>query len=74
MNDLNKPKIPSPYIGTKTQGFIPDIFIQDSFSKDDERLWLSLSPGRWSRTLWLNISQGYCVHLLKLWEVDFFPS
>ena len=48
---LNKTKIPSPYIGTKTQGFIPDIFIQDSFSKDDERLWLSLSPGRWSRTL-----------------------
>ena len=74
MNDLSKPKIPSPYIETKTQGFITDIFIQDSFSKDDERLWLPLSPGRWSRTLWLNISQGYWVHLLKLWEEDFFPS
>ena len=46
MNDLNKPKIPSPYIGTKIQGVIPDIFIQDSFSKDDERLWVPLSPGR----------------------------
>ena len=51
MNYLNKTKIPSPYIETKTQGFITDIFIQDSFSKDDGRLWLSLSPGRWSRTL-----------------------
>ena len=38
MNDLNKPKIPSPYIRTKTQGVIPYIFIQDSFSKDHERL------------------------------------
>ena len=66
MNYLNNTKIPSPYIGTKTQGFIPDIFIQDSFSKDDERLWLPLSPGRWSRTLWLNISQGYWVHLTKV--------
>ena len=46
MNYLNKTKIASPYIGTKTQGFITD-----SFSKDDERLWLPLSPGRWSRTL-----------------------
>ena len=51
MNYLNNTKIPSPYIETKTQGFIPDIFIQDSFSKDDERFWLPLSPGRWSRTL-----------------------
>ena len=31
MNDLNKPKIPLPYIGTKTQGVILDIFIQYSF-------------------------------------------
>jgi len=38
MNDLNKTKISSPYIGTKTQGFILDIFILDSFSKDEERL------------------------------------
>ena len=51
MNYLNKTKIPSLYIGTKTQRFIRNIFIQDSFSKDDERLWLPLSPGRWSRTL-----------------------
>ena len=46
MNYLNKTKIPSPYIKTKIQGFITNIFIQDSFLKDDERLWLPLSPGR----------------------------
>ena len=66
MNDLNKPKRPSPYIGTKAQGVIPDIFIENSFSKDDERLWVPLSPGRWSRPLCLNISQGYWVHLTKV--------
>ena len=49
MNYLNNTKIPSPYIGTKTRGLIPDIFIQDNFSKDDERLWLPLSPDRWSK-------------------------
>ena len=66
MDDIKKPKIPLPYNGPKPQGAIPDIFIQDSFSKDDERLWVPLSPGRWSRPLCFNISQGYWVHLTKV--------
>ena len=57
MDDIKKPKIPLPYNGPKPQGAIADIFIQDSFSKDDERLWVPLSPGRWSRPLCFNISQ-----------------
>ena len=43
MNDLTKLKIPPPYSGPKPQGTIPDIFIQDSFSRDDERMWISFS-------------------------------
>ena len=35
MNDFTTPKIPPPYIRPKPQGAIPDIFIQNSFSKDD---------------------------------------
>ena len=46
MDDIIKPKIPSPYNGPKPQGALPDIFIQDSFSKNDERLWVPLLPGR----------------------------
>ena len=35
MNDFTTPKIPPPYIKLKPQGAIPDIFIQNSFSRDD---------------------------------------
>ena len=66
MNEQSKPVIPKAYNGPKPQGIIPDIFIQDSFSKDDDRLWVPLSPGRWSRPLCFNISQGYWVHLTKV--------
>ena len=66
MNEQSKPVIPGAYNGPKPQGIIPDIFIKDSFSKDDDRLWVPLSPGRWSRPLCYNISQGYWVHLTKV--------
>ena len=56
MDDIKKPKIPLPYHGPKPQVAIADIFIQDSFSKEDERLWVPLSLGRWSRPLCFNIS------------------
>ena len=35
MNDFTIPKIPPTYIRPKPQGAIADIFIQNSFSKDD---------------------------------------
>ena len=43
MDDIKKLNTPSPYNGPKPQDAIPDIFIQDSFSKDDERLWVPLA-------------------------------
>ena len=45
MDDIRKLNTPSPYNGPKPQGAIPDIFIQDSFSKNDERLWVPFSSG-----------------------------
>jgi len=66
MDDFTKNIFPPPYSGPKTGNIIPDIFIEDSFSKDDDRLWVPLSPGRWSRPLCYNISQGYWVHLTKV--------
>ena len=64
--------IPKPYERTNPINKISDIFIQDSFSKDDDRLWVPLSPGRWSRPLCYNISQGYWVHLTKVIGGGFF--
>ena len=66
MTNTIKNLIPKPYEGTNSINKISDIFIQDSFSKDDHRLWVPLSPGRWSRPLCYNISQGYWVHLTKV--------
>ena len=66
MDNFTKNIFPPPYSGPKPGNIIPDIFIEDSFSKDDDRLWVPLSPGRWSRPLCYNISQGYWVHLTKV--------
>ena len=59
MNDFTNNIFPPAYNGPKPGNIIPDIFIEDSFSKEDDRLWVPLSPGRWSRPLCYNISQGY---------------
>tara|TARA_B100000963_G_C22339942_1_gene542528 strand:+ start:120 stop:299 length:180 start_codon:yes stop_codon:yes gene_type:complete len=56
----------SPYSVPKPGNIIPDIFIEDSFSKEDDRLRVPLAPGRWSRPLCFNISQGYWFHLQRL--------
>lgn len=66
MDDGLKPKIPAPYTGPNVIGALPEIFIQDAFAEGDPRLWVPLSPDRWSRPLCLNISQGYWVHLTKV--------
>ena len=57
MIDLTTPKIPPPYIKPKPQGTMPNIFVQNSFLRNDKWLWFFLLPGRWSRSLCLNIIQ-----------------
>mgnify|MGYP000241716624 FL=1 len=66
MDDARKPAIPDPYTGPNVIGGLDEIFIQDAFADDDERLWVPLAPDRWSRPLCLNVSQGYWVHLTKV--------
>jgi len=64
---LDQPKKPAlqPYRGPTSPFALPEIFIQDAFATDDERLWAPMTPYSWSRPLCLNASQGYWVHLSK---------
>tara|TARA_R110000824_G_scaffold12682_1_gene55630 strand:- start:152 stop:733 length:582 start_codon:yes stop_codon:yes gene_type:complete len=58
--------LPAPYDGPRPQDALPELFIQDGYANDDPRLWVPLAPGRWSRPLCLNVSNGYWVHLTKV--------
>jgi len=55
-----------PYDGPQPTDMLDEIFLSDAFAEGDERLWVPLSPGRWSRPLCLNAAHGYWVHLLKV--------
>lgn len=55
-----------PYKGPAQPDALAEIFTSDAFAEADERLWVPLSPGRWSRPLCLNVSQGYWVHLTRV--------
>lgn len=65
MLDEAKPAKLEAYSGPTSPFALPEIFIQDAFAKDDERLWAQMTPYSWSRPLCLNASQGYWVHLSK---------
>ena len=43
-----------------------EIFWKDARAPEDERLWIPGGPGRCSRPLCYNVSQGYWVHLTKV--------
>lgn len=59
-------ELPPPYDGPQVTDALAEIFVEDAWAEDDERLWVPLAPGRWSRPLCLNASQGYWVHLTKV--------
>ena len=42
-----------------------ELFWKDAREPEDERLWIPSGPGRWSRPLCYNVSQGYWVHLTR---------
>jgi hypothetical protein len=50
------------------QDMTDELFWKDGLSPNDERLWVPNGPGRWSRPLCLNVSQGYWVHITKVTE------
>lgn len=43
-----------------------ELFWKDGLEPEDERLWVPGGPGRWSRPLCYNVSQGYWVHITKV--------
>lgn len=43
-----------------------ELFWKDGLAPEDDRLWVPSGPGRWSRPLCLNVSQGYWVHITKV--------
>ncbi|MEC8201374.1 MAG: 2,4'-dihydroxyacetophenone dioxygenase family protein, partial [Pseudomonadota bacterium] len=45
-----------------------ELFWKDGLDPEDDRLWVPNGPGRWSRPLCLNVSQGYWVHITKVTE------
>ena len=45
-----------------------ELYWKDGLNPEDDRLWVPIGPGRWSRPLCLNVSQGYWVHFIKVTE------
>ena len=53
-------KVKKNYSPLVPQDMTDELFWEDGLSPNDERLWVPNGPGRWSRPLCLNVSQGYC--------------
>ena len=61
-------KVKKNYSPLVPQDMTDELFWKDGLSPNDERLWVPNGPGRWSRPLCLNVSQGYWVHITKVTE------
>ena len=61
-------KVKKNYSPLVPQDMTDELFWEDGLSPNDERLWVPNGPGRWSRPLCLNVSQGYWVHITKVTE------
>ena len=61
-------KVNNNYSPLVPQDMTDELFWKDGLSPNDERLWVPNGPGRWSRPLCLNVSQGYWVHITKVTE------
>jgi 2,4'-dihydroxyacetophenone dioxygenase len=61
----NIERIYSPLI---PQDMTDELYWKDGLDPEDNRLWVPIGPGRWSRPLCLNVSQGYWVHFVKVTE------
>lgn len=50
---------------------LPDIFIKQVMPEDD-RLWVPLKEGVWTRPLCFNLGEGYWTHLLRIRRAGVF--
>ena len=54
-----------PYHGKQPREMRPDLVIDDVWP-DDDRVWVPLSAGSFSRPLQFNVTQGHYTHLLRV--------
>jgi quercetin dioxygenase-like cupin family protein len=54
-----------PFLGSQPRDMRPDLVIPDVWPRD-ERLWVPLSDGVWSRPLHFNVTAGQYTHLMRV--------
>src|SRR3712207_3764881 len=54
-----------PFEGDQPEGMRPDLVIPDVWPRD-ERLWVPLDEGIWSRPLQFNVTQGQYTHVMRV--------
>ena len=54
-----------PFLGAQPQDMRPDLVIPDVWPRD-EKLWVPLSDGVWSRPLHFNVTAGQYTHLMRV--------
>ena len=54
-----------PYLGDQPDDMRPDLVVPDVWPADD-RLWVPLSDGVWSRPLQFNVTQGQYTHVMRV--------
>ncbi len=54
-----------PFLGSQPQDMRPDLVIADVWPRDD-KLWVPLSDGVWSRPLHFNVTAGQYTHLMRV--------
>ena len=55
----------APYLGTQPDDMRPDLVIPDVWPADD-RLWVPLREGVWSRPLHFNVTAGQYTHVMRV--------
>ena len=54
-----------PFLGSQPRDMRPDLVIPDVWPRDD-KLWVPLSDGVWSRPLHFNVTAGQYTHLMRV--------
>jgi len=55
----------APYLGSQPHDMRPDLVIPDVMPEDD-RLWVPLNDGVWSRPLHFNVTAGQYTHVMRV--------
>ena len=58
-----------PFLGSQPYEMRPDLVIPDVWPRD-EKLWVPLSEGTWSRPLHFNVTAGQYTHVMRVTRAD----